>query len=202
MSQFSAPGVSLAYARDGAVSFAAGYGVADPQTGETLTAGHRFRIASISKPVTAAAIMLLVDRGRIGLHQPAFGQGGPLATWIPIDNSYPHADWLRAITIDHLLTHTAGGWTNDGNDPMYRYPSYGHADLIATTLREAPLLSPPGSAYAYSNFGYCVLGRVIEAASGQTYQQFVRSQLTGPAGAASLELGGNTRAERRQGEVA
>lgn len=201
MSEFSAPGVSLAYGRGGTISFAGAYGLADNFSGETMTPEHRFRIASISKPITAAAIMMLVEQGRLRRDHKVFGAGGPLSAWIPIDGSYPHADWLQAITVDHLLTHTAGGWTNDGADPMFRHAALGHRDLIASTLREAPLINPPGSAYAYSNFGYCLLGRIIEAATGQGYAQVVRSQLAGPAGAQSLEIGGNTQGERKAGEV-
>lgn len=202
LAAFGAPGVSLAFGRNGGLDFAEAYGVADLATGEPLRAGHRFRIASISKPITAAAIMLLVEHGRIGLQQPVFGAGGPLANWIPIDGSFPQADWLRAITIDHLLTHTAGGWTNDGLDPMFRNSQLGHADLVRATLREAPLRTPPGSTYAYSNFGYCLLGRIIEAAGEEGYQQFVRRRLLQPAGAGSMEIGGNGATDRRSGEVA
>ena len=201
LNQFSAPGVSLAYGHNSAIAFMGAYGFADPQTGEPLTTGHRLRIASVSKPITAAAVMMLAEHGRIRLDRPVFGAHGLLGAWFPIDARAPHADWLQAITVDHLLTHTAGGWTNDGSDPMFRYPGAGHADLIAATLREAPLINPPGSAYAYSNFGYCLLGRVVEAASGQSYEQFVRSQLLRLAGAEGMEVGGNTRGERRPGEA-
>ena len=193
--------MSLAYGRGGAITFQGAYGQADNFTGEPMTTGHRLRIASIAKPITAAAIMMLAERGQLRLDQPVFGPGGPLSAWFPIGAAHPRPDWLQAITVDHLLTHTAGGWTNDGADPMFRMPVLGHADLIVTTLRDAPLVSPPGSTYAYSNFGYCLLGRVIEAVSGQGYAQFVRANVTGPAGAGGMEIGGNTLAERRSGEA-
>ncbi|MEZ5669397.1 MAG: serine hydrolase domain-containing protein [Alphaproteobacteria bacterium] len=201
LAEFSAPGVSLAYGRNGSIDFAGSFGMADPYAGEPLGDSHRFRIASVSKPLTAAAIMMLAEHGRLRLDQPVFGAGGLLGSWFPIDPAGTQASWLGAITVDHLLTHTAGGWTNDGNDPMFRYPALGHADLIATTLREAPLINPPGAAYAYSNFGYCLLGRIVEATGGAGYAQFVQSRLLAPSGIRDMAIAGNTRNERGPGEV-
>jgi CubicO group peptidase (beta-lactamase class C family) len=201
LAEYSAPGITFALGRNGGIDAIGAYGVADPATGEPMTPDHRMRIASVAKPITAAAIMMLAERGRIRLDQRVFGPQGLLGGWFPVDNGHPRADWLTAVTVDHLLAHTAGGWANDGNDPMFRYPQYGHADLIAATLREAPLLNPPGSSHAYSNFGYCLLGRVVEAASGQSYAQFAQSQLLAPSGATRMEIAGNTRGERRAGEA-
>ncbi len=75
----------------------------------------------------------------------------------------PFHPGIEDITIEHLLTHTSGGWpNNDGHDPMFHNPQMSQHELIAFTLRTRPLDHPPGTNYAYSNFGYCVLGRVIE----------------------------------------
>lgn len=113
----------------------------------------------------------------------------------------PSGSRVAEITVEHLLTHTAGGWTNDGNDPMFRAPTLGHAQLIATTLRTQPLSTAPGTAYAHSNFGYCLLGRVIEAVTSRPYAVHVAAAVLRPAGATATEVGRNTRAERLHNEV-
>jgi hypothetical protein len=71
------------------------------------------------------------------------------------------------ITVDHLLTHTCGGWPADSTDPMYKSDSWDQAKLIGWTLENLPLANPPGEPWAFSNFGYCLLGRVIEQITGQ-----------------------------------
>jgi Beta-lactamase len=89
----------------------------------------------------------------------------------------------RAVTVDHLLTHTCGGWPNDSTDPMLRFKSWDQSRLLSRTLENLPLTYPPGQHWAYSNFGYCV-GRVIEKVSGQPYKDYV--QQAGLRHAASL----------------
>ena len=71
------------------------------------------------------------------------------------------------IEVQHLLEHTAGGWPNDGKDPMFTSPQLDHPALIGATLDADLLTRPPAVEHIYSNFGYCLLGRVIERTSGQ-----------------------------------
>jgi CubicO group peptidase (beta-lactamase class C family) len=104
------------------------------------------------------------------------------------------------ITIEHLLTHTSGGWPNNGTDPMFYNKRANHAELIASALTQ-PLRSPPGHAFAYSNFGYCVLGRVIEKIVRQPYADFVRDRVLMRCGISDMTISGNTLGERRSGEV-
>lgn len=198
---YRAPGLSVAYAEAGTITYAASFGLADATVGEPLTAAHNFRIASISKPITAAAIMRLVQAKQLTLRTRVFGPDGVLNTRIPLPASVPQRRWLESITVDHLLTHTCGGWVNDALDPMFQAPSLGHDELIAMTLQQAPLVTQPGTVYAYSNFGYCLLGRIIEVISGDTYERHVRSRILRPAGAQAMRLGGNKLAQRRPGEV-
>ena len=195
------PGLSVAYSRRGRLVYSAAFGVADPAAGEALTTAHRFRIASVTKPITSAAIMVLMDRGDIALNDRVFGQGGLLGRRFPLKEDMAHADWLREITVDHLLTHTCGGWTNDTHDPMFGSPWLDHDELIDETLARSPLINRPGSHWAYSNFGYCLLGRVIEEVSGRPYADFVKSSLLVPAGAGGMSIAGNTLADRQNGEV-
>jgi CubicO group peptidase (beta-lactamase class C family) len=113
----------------------------------------------------------------------------------------PTGSQIGDITIEHLLTHTSGGWPNDRTDPMMRQPELDHAALISTTLRRQPLANPPGEAFAYSNFGYCVLGRVIEKVTQRPYAAFVNEVILSRADATDMEIAGNTLAERQPREV-
>jgi CubicO group peptidase (beta-lactamase class C family) len=201
LGDFGVPGLSVAYTAQGAATYVAAFGVADTRNGEQMATGHRLRIASIAKPITATAVLLLSDRGQLQLGQRVFGSGGILGVQFPLGAGTPNRAWVEAITVDHLLTHTGGGWLNDGTDSMFRYPGLAHAQLIARTLQDIPLQRAPGTAHAYSSFGYCVLGRVIEAVSGQSYADFVRQAVLAPAGAQGMEIAANTLAERKAGEV-
>ena len=105
---------------------------------------------------------LLIEQGHVALKGLGFSaQGGSLAR---LSVRSPTArGWLQ-ITVQHLLEHSAGGWANDNADPMFQQPSSSQTDLISWTLDNvAALPQTPGTNYAYSNFGYCLLGRIIEA---------------------------------------
>ncbi len=195
---YDMPGLSLAVAQQGKLVYAAGFGTADKTTGEAVQTTSRFRIASLSKPITATMIFLLVDRKQLSLDDLVFGPNGHLSSLgQPVDPR------VNQITVHQLLQHAGGGWANDANDPMYTYPElYNPSDLIKQVIATRPLDNPPGTAYAYSNFGYCVLGRVIEEMIGQTYEYDVRENfLDVPCGAYSMMIGANTLAERQPGEV-
>ncbi|MFP5345561.1 MAG: serine hydrolase [Actinomycetes bacterium] len=187
----------LAIAKDGRLLYARAFGTETTASPSPATRQHRFRIASVSKPITSAAIFALVDAGRLTLDQHVFGQGALLGTTY---GTKPYGEHLRAITVRHLLTHSVGTWANDGSDPMFLDKSLPQTQVITRTIDDRPPTSAPGSAYAYSNFGYCLLGRVIEAASGQPYADYVRALLA-RTGVTRAELGGNTRTERLPFEV-
>ena len=198
MRRYGAPGLAVAIARRGRLVYSEAFGWSDAASGERLTPHHRFRIASVSKPITSVAVFSLIERGSLRLSDPVFGGQGVLG------NAYgrlPEASRLHEITIDHLLTHTAGGWTNDRYDPMFQQPRLDHAELIAWTLKTQPLKSPPGATYAYSNFGYCLLGRVIERVTGQPYETYVQETVLRRAGIRDMAIAGNTLAERQPREV-
>jgi D-alanyl-D-alanine carboxypeptidase len=97
--------------------------------------------------------------------------------------------------VRHLLTHTAGGWPNDGSDPMFETSGLGQRQLIARTLQTLPLIAAPGERFAYSNFGYCVLGRVIEKVSGRSYERYVRQHVLEPAGVRAMQIAAPAPAE-------
>ena len=212
----SVPGASFAIARDGLVLYARGFGYADVKRREAVQPDSLFRIASVSKTFTSAAIMLLVQRGRLKLLDQAF----PLLNIeVPSDKKSQVDARLNTITIHHLLCHT-GGWargsaknpfeTWTGFDPMLFPieiaqslgvpPPPGPADIVRF-MTTRPLDFDPGARYAYSNFGYCVLGRVIEKVSGVSYSEFVRNEVLRPIGIEDVRLGKSLLSSRAPREV-
>lgn len=198
MKTYEVPGCGIAIFRRGELVYEEAFGFADLEARTELTPGHRFRIASVSKPVTAVAVFKLAELGRLRLTDRVFGPDSVLGDDY---GTRPRDVRVNAITIDHLLTHTSGGWPNDRTDPMFGDPGLGHADLIGKTLRSRALDFPPGGHFAYSNFGYCVLGRVIEKVTGRPYSVHVEESVLSPAGVTGMAIAGNTLAERQPLEV-
>lgn len=188
MSAYGLQGVSLALARDGQLSYVASFGYADVASGTPLSTGHRMRVGSISKTITASAIMLLRDRGQIALEDRVFGPDGWLEDQFPT-TGLTGSNYLRQLTVDHLLTHTIGGWPNGNTDPVFRVAAgQSPATIIRLGLLNFPLTEAPGAKYDYSNFGYLLLGRIIETATGQGYGDYVHSNILDPAGAGGMRL--------------
>jgi CubicO group peptidase (beta-lactamase class C family) len=198
MSKFDVPGLSVAIARDGRLAYENPFGESNRQSHERLTVSNLFRIASLSKPITAAAIFTLIERDKLRQHDQVFGPGAVLGTKF---GKPPYKKWVEEITIDHLLTHTCGGWENSIDDPMFENLAMDHAQLIAWTLETKPLKNPPGTHFAYSNFGYCVLGRVIEQITGRPYSDFVHEEILGRCGVGDMRISGNTLWEGAPEEV-
>jgi CubicO group peptidase (beta-lactamase class C family) len=197
IAEFAAPGLSVAIGRHGRLIYAAGFGVADPATGSKVAPPNQFRIASISKPVTSVAVFTLIEQGKVSLADKVFGRNGILRN----DYGAPKDRRIEDITVEHLLTHTGGGWPNKGRDPMFMHPEFDQRRLIAWTLTNMPLEHEPGTAYAYSNFGYCLLGRVIEKVTGERYGAYVREAVLRRCGIGTMRIGGGPRSERAADEV-
>jgi CubicO group peptidase (beta-lactamase class C family) len=198
MQKWAVPGFSFAVARDGLLRAAQSFGYANRITREMITQENRFRLASLSKPITSVAIHLLLEQGRLALTDQVFGPGGLLGTAF---GTQPYSARILQITLQHLLEHSAGGWANDAADPMFQQPGLSQTDLISWTLDNAPLTSNPGTAYAYSNFGYCLVGRIIERVSGLSYSDFVRQFVFNPTGAPQFALAAQTASERAYPEA-
>jgi CubicO group peptidase (beta-lactamase class C family) len=199
MEKSSAPGLSVAVARHGQLVYQQGFGYADKSAGGRATPSSLFRIASISKPITSVAIFSLIEQGHLGLDDLIFGADGILK----FDYGETYPERVTKITLHHLLTHTCGGWDNHTGsvDPMFYKPALNHHELITWTLRELPLAYDPGTHYSYSNFGFCVLGRVIEKITGQSYADYAQQAVLSKCGIKDMRLGGNTYAQRAPGEV-
>lgn len=188
LEQTGALGLQVAIARDGELGFGGAWGYADAQ-GTSLTHGHRFRIASLSKPITAAGVMRLIETDRLDLDDRVFGPGSLFG-----GDYGPASGAVRQLRVRHLLSHTCGGWTNDNNDPTMNHPGLNQSGLISHALAQHPLQFMPGTNQSYSNFGYMLLGRVIERVSGRPYEDWMRDNVLAPAGAEGMRVGRTARA--------
>jgi CubicO group peptidase (beta-lactamase class C family) len=205
LTKYQVPGGAFAVARNGRLVFARGYGYANKATGELVQPDSRFRIASLSKPITSAAILLLAQRGKLSLDQRVFD----ILSYEPLPGESVDPR-LATITIRNLLEHS-GGWNRDTTfDPMFLpvaiaaatgTPAPATTDSIIRFMMGKPLQFDPGSDYNYSNFGYVLLGRVIETVSGQPYERFVREQVLAPSGAACMAIGHSLQAQSLPAEV-
>lgn len=207
MRERGVPGGSLAVVRDGRLVYAQGYGWADSAARERVRPDSLFRLASVSKPITAVTVLRLWEAGKLDLDSRVF-ELLDLGSQVPNGHTLD-ARW-RQVTLRQLLQHT-GGWDRDKSfDPMFR------AVQIASALGEPAPASPravirymlgqqldfdPGTRYAYSNFGYCLLGRVIEKVTGTTYETAVQREVLAPAGIRRMRVGASRAEGRAKGEV-
>jgi CubicO group peptidase (beta-lactamase class C family) len=157
-----------------------------------------FRIADLSKPITAVTIFALIEARKLNLTDHVFGSPGILGTQY---GQPPYKTYVTDITVDHLLTHTPGGWAADDNDPMLQHNGWDQAKLITETIDNVSLTNQPGSHWAYSNFAYCVLGRVIEQVTGQPYQTYVQANILAPCGITTMQIAQNSERHRAPDEV-
>jgi D-alanyl-D-alanine carboxypeptidase len=163
---------ALLVARRSRVVLTAVRGLANRERALPNTLRTRFRVGSMDKMFTGVAVMQLVQAKRLDLR-------APLATWLP---DYPNVDFARSVTPHHLLTHTGGageifGPEFDLHHDRLRDP----ADYVALFGRR-PAEFAPGARWEYSNYGYILLGRLIEVVSGGDYDAYVRDHVFGPAG--------------------
>lgn len=157
-------GVALVAVK-GEVVFAKGYGFADykavPNAPDTL-----FELASVSKHVTAAAILRLEQQKK-------------LKTSDALDKFFPKAPKdKKKVTLDHLLHHTSG--LSDSLGVSYAWP--GTRDAYAEQMLAPALVGTPGAKFSYSNVGYALLAAVVEVVTGKPFEDYVRKELFGPAG--------------------
>jgi CubicO group peptidase (beta-lactamase class C family) len=204
MVQWNLPGLTVAVVRDGKLIVARGYGYADLETKRQMQPDSRMSIASASKTFTAASVLHLVELGKLKLDD----------RWLDILTQYQlpaGADQrLRTITIRQLLQHS-GGWDRDkSGDPL------GMSSKVEAALHVSPrvtcsqtityMLSQkldfnPGERFAYSNFGYCILGRVIEKVSGKRYEDYVREVVLSPMEIHGMTTGHSLRSQLGPNEV-
>ena len=171
LKEHRAVGLSVAVARGGKIVFARGYGMADVARHAPATADTVYRIGSVTKQLTAVAILQLVEQGKLRL-------GDDIRRYLP---RYPTHG--KTITLEHLLTHTSGipsytsvpDWIEVGKRAMTR------AEMVAR-FADLPLEFDPGTRWSYSNSNYYLLGLVIEAVTGRSYADVMRDRVLAPAG--------------------
>ena len=166
------PGVAALVLKDGQPLLRKGYGLANVELGVPVVPEHVFRIGSTTKLLTATAVMLLIEDGKLALD-------APVARYLP---NAP-AQWAK-VTIGHLLTHTSGLPNLSMDSGYWRTTArleHTLEELIAP-VRERALLSEPGTKFVYNNTGYNLLGMVIEKVSDLEYYDFIDQRIVQPLG--------------------
>jgi CubicO group peptidase (beta-lactamase class C family) len=171
MSETLAPGAQIAVTRDGRTVWSQSFGCADLELDVPVGPATRFRIGSVSKPLTAAAIGILVEQGRLDLD-------APVQKYVP---DFPRKAW--PITTRRLAGHLAGIRHYQGNEFDIRDHYATVREGLAIFENDA-LLFEPGTKFAYSSYGWNLISAVIEGASGEPFLAFMQSRVFDPAGMA------------------
>lgn len=206
MQRWQIRGMELCVMRGDSLLYAKGFGWADKENEEPMRPGTIMRVASVSKLITAAGIMKLVEDGKLNLSDKVFGPAGILN-----DSEFTESITDKGyfdITVEQLLRHEAGLTIRRG-DPMFRSRDW----MNIYHLKEAPdqktltsialkkrLGYTPGKSHEYSNFGYLLLSMIIERKTGQDYEKWMLKNVLEPAGCEDFHLAYNTYEERYPGE--
>jgi CubicO group peptidase (beta-lactamase class C family) len=172
MKDIGLPGLALGIIQGDQIVYLKGYGIADPSK-RAVTAQTPFFLASLSKPVTALAVMQLVEAGKVELD-------APVQRYLPY---FRLADEQAsaAITVRHLLTHTSGISAATGNGG---FPSQASLDWTpeqrVRELSDNALTHPVGTTFEYSNVNYAILALIVETVSGQSFESYVQEQIFNP----------------------
>ncbi len=205
MDRHGIPGAAMAVARNGKLIYARGFGWADLGRRVAVEPQTVFELASLSKPITAMAALLLIERGKLSLDDRALD----LLRHIPPIPGARIDPRLSKVTVRHLLNHTGGWDRNVSGDPVTWSPQIARVLrvrlpinnlLFISFMMGVPLDFEPGTKYAYSNVGYMFLEEIIQRASGQRYEDFVRENVLKPAGTKNIFLS-TDRAMYRAGEA-
>src|ERR1700721_411330 len=129
--QYRVPAMSVAISKGGRFVYDHAGGMADRQHVAQAQQDTLFRIADLSKPITSVTIFSLIEAGKIKLDDKVFGPAGILGTKY---GKPPYKQYVADVTVDHLLTHTAGGWPADDSDPMFHNNGWDQTKLITSTI--------------------------------------------------------------------
>ena len=174
MKRHRAPALSVAIALDGQPAWSAGFGHANPARGSVATSSTPYRLASVTKSITATAVMMLSERGLLDLD-------APIQKYCP---AYPQKRWT--ITARLLLAHLAGVRHHTMWESLRANTR--HYESVTAALeyfKNDDLVVEPGTQYLYSSLGYTILGCAIEGASGTSYSSFITEHIFVPAGMTS-----------------
>jgi CubicO group peptidase (beta-lactamase class C family) len=206
LKRYKIKGASVAVTTEGRLVYAKGFGYANEENAEKVEPGHLFRIASISKLITAVAVMQLVEEGKIDLGSKVFGPEGILNE----DKFLTYRDRrIEKITIQHLLEHKAG-WSKYYGDPVFMPHVVARKMKVSLPVNSEDVIGyaltrklsyTPGTRYSYSNLGYVVLGQIIENITGMVYEDYVRLSLLNPLGIMDMQIGRGYFHEKAANEV-
>ena len=163
------PGIAIAVSVDGETVWSEGFGYADLEHRVPMWPSVKFRVGSVSKSMTAAAVATLVEAGRLDLDVP-------IQRYVP---SFPEKP--QPITTRQLGGHLAGIRTYEGDENFIRDPYQSVVDAL-DIFRDDPLLHPPGSAFSYTSYGFNLISAVVEGASGQPFLDYMADAVFRPLG--------------------
>ncbi len=212
MHQHGVNGASLSVSKGGRLVYSKGFGYANVDEKTLVSRKSLFRIASVSKPITAVAILHLVDQKRLKLSDRPYKLLGELH--LP-PNTKINPD-IYAITIEDLLRHTSGQsfYNTSGRisspmqPPLSRVIAKQYNATHPPTFEQVigyaatqPLMAKPATTYRYSNYGYALLGAVIEKITGQSYESYVKQTILKPMSIHTMALGKTRFTQRLTHEV-
>jgi N-acyl-D-amino-acid deacylase len=196
----------VAVSKNGEIVYSTAFGFSDKEHKTATKPTDLFRIASCSKPITAVTILTLVEQGKLRLDDKV---ADILKDLKPPDGE-PFDKRIDLVTVRQLLEHTSG-FSNADGDPQfsllrvaphqYGLPLPASAESIVRYRLSQPLNRDPGTKYEYSNFGYNVLGRVIERKTGEGYESYVKKNILAPAGISDMVIGRVRPKDRLPNEV-
>ncbi|WEL22158.1 serine hydrolase domain-containing protein [Halorhabdus sp. BNX81] len=206
LEQWGIPGATVAVMDGERLVFTRGYGTVGPDSDDAVHPDALFRLGSLSKPITAVSVLDLVEKGELSLDDRAVEI---LAELVPEDG--PVDPRVEAITVRQLLTHTAG-WSTEpvGFDPVFapiqvakaqETEPPASAETTVEFMLSQELGADPGTTFEYSNVGYCILGRIIEAVTGKQYERHVRGAILSSLGAGDMAIGATRKENLREGQV-
>jgi CubicO group peptidase (beta-lactamase class C family) len=189
----SLAGAQVVVAQDGRIVYARAYGQADVYSGAPVRVDSRFRIASLSKPLAAVAVMQLVEQGRLSLDQPVFPFLRPILA-LPVGPDPRTA----TITVRELLNHSSGfdgaldPFFNDDTKVIAQFGPTGPPSCVATAawFLTFPLHDDPGTKRNYTNMNYCLIGLLIQAVTGQSYERYIDDHVLAPRGVSDMRVAG------------
>lgn len=203
MKEWNLKGASLCIMRNDSLVYAKGYGLAD--TDVPMRPGTLLRVASVSKLITAAGIMLLQERDSLSLDDCIFAPGGVLERF----SDDIRDNRIYDITIRHLLMHEAG-FTARAGDPMFntrdlmkihKWDTPPDSETLAHAILKRKLYFDPGTASEYSNFGYLLLSMVIEGITGESYETWIQENVLKAAHCDDMHLANNFYKDKYPGET-
>jgi len=191
MNQFDIPGLSVAVIKNEKLVYLKSYGYSDLEENKPAANQDFYRIADVSKFLTWMATLKLAEDWGMDLDDRVFGSNSIFGKDYVMP---PAGSGKDLLTVRHFMEHKSG-WVNIPYDPMFANYNFTHTQLINDLLMNRPLAYVPGTTAYDLNFGYCVLGRVIEKITNTTYENYVKS-IMNEFGVTEIKIGGNALRDR------